>query len=151
MYEATGTIQAILPDKIEGGEFITKVSDVKHAEGVMVRSPDTGKTDYSLVYRGPLFRRWAELLSRGAVNYGADNWLQGAKETDPTIRKRIKQRYKKSAARHFWQWIIGQRDEDHAAALAFNLNGYELMLMTEPGVEGREATLAELVALTEDK
>lgn len=133
---------------IAGGEYQTKTVDTKLAEGSMVRSPDTGKTDYALTYRGPMLRRWAELLSRGAVVYGADNWLEGLREADPAIRARIKRRYKKSAARHFWQWMMGQRDEDHAAAVYFNLNGYEAMVWTDDATT-RAERIAELEALTE--
>lgn len=133
---------------IAGGEYQTKTVDTKLAEGSMVRSPDTGKTDYALTYRGPMLRRWAELLSRGAVVYGADNWLEGLREADPAIRSRIKRRYKKSAARHFWQWMMGQRDEDHAAAVYFNLNGYEAMVWTDDATT-RAERIAELEALTE--
>jgi hypothetical protein len=35
------------------------------------------------------------------------------------------ERFRESAARHFVQWMNGERDEDHAAAVVFNLNGYE--------------------------
>jgi hypothetical protein len=135
---------------VEGiGDFKTKVSDTKHAEGAMVRSPDSGKVDYSLVYRGPMLQRWAELLTRGAINYGADNWLQGLLESDNTIRGRIKKRYKKSAARHFKQWISGDTDEDHAAAVYFNLNGYEAMKWTDDATT-RSGRVAELLRMVED-
>lgn len=133
---------------VVGGEYETKTTAEKLVEGTMVRSPDTGKTDYALVYRGPMLRRWAELLSRGAVVYGADNWLEGLREADPAIRTRIKRRYKKSASRHFWQWMMGMRDEDHAAAVYFNLNGYEAMLWTD-NPETRADRVKELEALTE--
>lgn len=131
------------------GDFQTKVSDTKHAEGAMVRSPDAGKTDFSLIFRGPMLRRWAELLTRGAVNYGPDNWVQGLLEPDEQIRRNIKKRYKKSAARHFWQWMTGDRTEDHAAAMFFNLNGYEAMLWTD-GATTRGIRVAELHQLVED-
>lgn len=138
------------PGLIAGvGEFATKISDTKHAEGQMVRSPDAGKTDFSLIFRGPMFKRWAELMTRGAANYGPDNWLQGLLEADPQIRRNIKKRYKKSAARHFWQWMTGDRSEDHAAAMFFNLNGYEAMLWTDNPAT-RSDRVAELHALVED-
>lgn len=35
------------------------------------------------------------------------------------------ERFRESAARHFFQWMRGDTDEDHAAAVVFNLNGYE--------------------------
>jgi hypothetical protein len=34
-------------------------------------------------------------------------------------------RFKESALRHFIQWIDGNVDEDHAAAVLFNINGAE--------------------------
>jgi hypothetical protein len=34
-------------------------------------------------------------------------------------------RFKRSAARHFEQWLDGELDEDHAAGLFFNVNGVE--------------------------
>jgi hypothetical protein len=35
------------------------------------------------------------------------------------------ERFRASAVRHFVQWLQGATDEDHAAAVIFNLNGYE--------------------------
>lgn len=134
--------------EITGGEFSTKVSDTKHAEGAMVRSPSADKTDFSLVFRGPLLQRWAELLTRGAKNYGADNWVKGALESCPRIRNNIKKRYKESAARHAFQWITGDRSEDHAAAIVFNLNGYETMRWTDDSGT-RPERVCQLMALIE--
>lgn len=131
------------------GDFQTKVSETKHAQGEMVRSPDTGKVDISLIFRGPMLLRWAELLTRGAANYGADNWIKGVLESDPQIRSNIKKRYKKSAARHFWQWITGDRSEDHAAAIIFNLNGYEAMRWTDDSGTRPERVCA-MMELVED-
>lgn len=63
-----------------------------------------------------LLRRWAELMTRGAVKYGALNWQKAATQTELD-------RFRESAARHFFQWYLGDRDEDHAAAVLFNLSG----------------------------
>lgn len=86
--------------------------------GGMQRDTQEGKTLFHLVFDGPLLKRWAELLTRGAVKYSPGNWMkaEGQEEYD---------RFRASAARHFFQWMAGQRDEDHAAAVAFNLNGAE--------------------------
>jgi hypothetical protein len=35
------------------------------------------------------------------------------------------ERFRMSAARHFEQWLRGDTDEDHAAAVFFNINGAE--------------------------
>lgn len=87
-------------------------------ESGMVRDVEDGKTNFLLVFSGPMFERWAELLTRGAVKYSEDNWMlaQGAAEM---------RRFRKSATRHFVQWLNGDTDEDHAAAVFFNINGYE--------------------------
>jgi len=115
------------------GTFITKTSDTKEQlAGGMVRSTSEGKTLFHLVTRGPMLRRWAELLTRGAKVYGADNWMLALKATDPVERQKTKDRYQESAFRHFIQFMEGDRTEDHAAAVIFNLNGYEAMLATDP-------------------
>ena len=84
----------------------------------MVRDTTEGKTLWHLIASGPMLRRFAELLTRGAVKYTADNWL---KATGPAESER----FKESAFRHFMQWYYGDEDEDHAAAVWFNINGYE--------------------------
>lgn len=104
----------------------------------MVRSPANDKTNFTLILRGVMFQRWAELLTRGAVVYGADNWLEGLREADPAKRLAIKKRYLESATRHYVQWIRGDRDEDHAAAVFFNINGYESMVWTDNIVTRKE-------------
>lgn len=113
--------------------FETVSSDARvDLAGGMVRSPSDDKIDYTLIRKGPLFKRWAELLARGAKVYGKNNWLLGTKSTDTEARKVTKDRYLESAARHFEQWLAGDRSEDHAAAVMFNMNGYEAMLDTDP-------------------
>jgi hypothetical protein len=86
--------------------------------GGMVRDTADDKTDYSLVFDGPMLERWAVHLTKGAKKYAARNWMQAC---DGEARAR----FKASAARHFAQWMRGDTDEDHAAAVMFNLNGYE--------------------------
>jgi Domain of unknown function (DUF5664) len=101
--------------------------------GGMVRDTSEGKCDYTLITRGPLLQRWAELLSRGAVKYGRHNWTKALVATDVAARELTKDRFMESAMRHFMQWIQDDRTEDHAAAVVFNLNGYEAMLQTDGG------------------
>ena len=89
----------------------------KFASG-MERDTPEGKTDYTLVLDGPMFERWAEHLTTGAKKYAARNWMQAnsIKELE---------RFRESALRHFIQWFRGDGDEDHAAAVFFNINGAE--------------------------
>ena len=83
----------------------------------MHRDVTTGKPDYSLVDLAML-TRWAGLMTRGAEKYGRQNW-QKADSTEELYR------FKASAFRHFVQWISGERDEDHAAAVLFNIAAAE--------------------------
>jgi hypothetical protein len=84
----------------------------------MVRDVTDGKPDYSLAFDGPMFERWAVHLTKGAAKYSKRNWMQA--DGDEELA-----RFKESACRHFVQWMRGDVDEDHAAALFFNVNGVE--------------------------
>jgi len=96
----------------------------KFASG-MERDTPEGKTDYTLVLDGPMFERWAEHLTTGAKKYAARNWMQAnsIKELE---------RFRESALRHFIQWFRGDGDEDHAAAVFFNINGAEYVTSHRP-------------------
>ena len=87
-------------------------------EGGMVRDLVDGKTNWSLTADGPMLRRWAVHMTKGAVKYAVRNWMlaSGKEEAD---------RFRESAFRHFMQWYYGDVDEDHAAAVFFNINGAE--------------------------
>lgn len=89
----------------------------------MVRDLQDGKPDYSLLlaglpYEDELITRWASLMTRGAEKYGKRNWQLATSEEEL-------ERFKASAFRHFMQWITGETDEDHAAAVLFNINAAE--------------------------
>jgi hypothetical protein len=98
--------------------------------GGMVRSSGEGKVDYILALDGVMFRRWAEHLDRATKprgdfpGYAKRNWMQATKGT-PAERLEVMERARISAFRHFLQWLNGDVDEDHAAAVFFNLNVYE--------------------------
>lgn len=84
----------------------------------MVRDITENKIDYALALDGPMFKRWADHLTKGAKKYAKRNWMlaDGMTEYD---------RFRESALRHFLQWFAGETDEDHAAAIMFNVNGAE--------------------------
>ncbi|MHB8742550.1 MAG: hypothetical protein ACYC9L_05430 [Sulfuricaulis sp.] len=84
----------------------------------MVRGSTEDKTDYLLVRDGPMFERWANHLTAGSRRGLHRNWLNANSAEDLA-------RFRESAARHFEQWLRGDTDEDHAAALFFNVNGAE--------------------------
>lgn len=95
----------------------------EYASG-MRRDTQQGKARWDLLiaeqvpYSGQFFTRVAELLARGAEKYSARNWEQASGEAELA-------RFKASAFRHMMQWMSGEIDEDHSAAVCFNLLGYE--------------------------
>jgi hypothetical protein len=100
-------------------QFITKDSGervVFEATG-MVRDVQRGKARFDLIYK-PLLWRWAELMARGAEKYGERNWERAATQLEMD-------RFKASAERHLQQYLRGDLDEDHVAAVFFNLSGAE--------------------------
>ena len=105
-------------------EFTVKDSgERRHFDSGMVRDTSKGKPEYWRVFEGPMFKRWAEHLRKGAIKYPDigpmnANWtLANGREEEA--------RFKESALRHFMQWYFDEEDEDHAAAVYFNINGYE--------------------------
>lgn len=105
--------------------FVTKDSGKReeYASG-MRRDTQDGKARHDLLYaegvpyKGQFLTRVAELLDRGAEKYGARNWEKATGDDEMA-------RFKASAARHLAQWMAGDIDEDHAAAVVFNLMAYE--------------------------
>lgn len=86
----------------------------------MVRDTQEGKPRFDLLiphdlpFDQQLLTRWASLMARGASKYGDRNWEKGNGEEEL-------ERAKASAFRHFLQWFCGETDEDHAAAVCFNV------------------------------
>ena len=87
-------------------------------ESGMVRDVTEGKINYSLILDGPMFDRWAKHLTTGATKYSKRNWMKAKGDEEL-------ERFKESALRHFIQWYYDDTDEDHAAAVFFNINGVE--------------------------
>ena len=113
-----------VPPALLKEDFVIKDSGVRAAfPSGMVRDTSEGKVRYHRVLDGPMFFRWAAHLCKGAVKYpdvtpGVPNWTLASGEEEL-------QRFKESALGHFIDWYVGKRDEDHAAALFFNVNGAE--------------------------
>ena len=100
-------------------EFVVKDSGERITfGGGMLRDAAAGKVDYTLAFDGPMFYRYAQHLHKGAQKYSPRNWMKAEGESEM-------ERFRQSATRHFLQWLSGEQDEDHAAAVMFNLNGYE--------------------------
>ncbi len=119
------------------GEFITKDSGQRQTYSTgMRRDLEDGKPDYTLLDIDFL-TRWAELMGRGKVKYGRDNWRLASTEEEL-------QRFKSSALRHLFQWLNGDTDEDHSVAVAFNLAAAEM-------VKAKLAAKGEFVVTADDK
>ena len=111
------------PDEVRAAQqgFITKDSGerAEFASG-MVRDTDKGKARFDLLvadgvpYKDQFLTRCAELMMRGAEKYNDRNW-EKANSAEEVARM------KSSAFRHFMQWFCGETDEDHAAAVIFNI------------------------------
>lgn len=100
-------------------KFTLKDSGARVAyDSGMVRDVQDGKIKWHLVASGPMLQRWAVHLTAGAEKYDDDNWLKAEGEAEY-------QRFRASAFRHFMQWYRGDRDEDHASGVYFNVNGAE--------------------------
>lgn len=104
-------------------KFVTKDSGKRQEFSTgMRRDIQDDKPRYDLCIpidcKEPLLKRWAELMARGAIKYGDRNWEKACTQEELD-------RFKASAARHFVQWLMGETDEDHCAAVVFNLQGVE--------------------------
>jgi hypothetical protein len=74
---------------------------------------DAGKPQPTLIPTGFLWRL-SRHMSAGAKKYGRNNWKLGnsAKELDD---------FRDAAFRHFLAWLDDEEDEDHLAAVSFNM------------------------------
>jgi hypothetical protein len=96
--------------------YITKDSGIRQEfSSGMQRDTEVGKPRFDLIYT-PLLIDWANLMSRGAEKYTERNW-EKADNLDSLNR------FKSSAWRHFVQFMDGETDEAHHAAILFNIGG----------------------------
>lgn len=86
----------------------------------MLREPDTGRSRFDVLVSETvpldeqLLTRCAAPMEGGAQKYSCRNW----EKADPAAEL---ERMKASLFGHFMQWLTGETDEDHAAAVALNL------------------------------
>lgn len=123
-----------------GVTFLTKDSGERaRFDSGMQRDTEEGKPRFDLLiadgipYEDQFLTRVAALMARGARKYTDRNWEQADSEVE--LR-----RMKSSAFRHFMQWVAGEKDEDHAAGVVFNLLAYESTeyKMTNNNSEGKD-------------
>lgn len=106
-------------------EFIIKDSGERKvfASGM---TRDTGdKPRFLRILDGPMAERWAIQLHKGAKKYpdvrpGVPNWTLADGEEE--MRHAME-----SAMDHMVKWLRGDLDEDHAAAIFFNVNEVEFI------------------------
>lgn len=92
-------------------QFKTKDSGEREGfTGGAVRDIQDGKPRFDLIPPGPL-ERLALLYARGAEKYDEHNWTKGI----PVSRCIA------SLLRHVHQFTQGDKDEDHGAAILFNV------------------------------
>ena len=115
----------IADEAAETKKWTTKDSGARaQFDSGMQRDTEEGKARFDLLvplgvpYEKQMLTRFADLLARGAEKYTARNWEKANSQAELD-------RYKSSAFRHFMQWITGEEDEDHAAAVMFNIMCYE--------------------------
>jgi phytoene dehydrogenase-like protein len=101
--------------------FVTKDSGERQSyDSGMVRDTQKDKERFDLLrprdvpYSAQFLTRCAGLMARGAEKYGERNW-EVANSFEEV------ERFEQSAERHLQQWLAGEVDEDHAAAVFFNL------------------------------
>lgn len=112
-------MSAGVTDRETRTEFTIRMTDERVSSTGVSRDTTEGKINYALVYDGPMLKRWAEHLTKGAKLHGARNWTKASTQEDF-------ERFREGAARHFAQVMEGLTDEDHMAAVYFNLNGMAL-------------------------
>lgn len=88
------------------------------------RDTDVGKGRFDLLPCHAL-TRLAQLFESGALKYGESNWRKGMPLN----------RYLDSAMRHMVKFMDGQRDEDHAIAVVWNMM---CLIETEHMIENKE-------------
>lgn len=120
---------------MEGLPFIHDSGERQEFDTGAIRDPSKGKGRYDLISPYAL-RRLALHYEAGAGKYTDRNWEKGIPMS----------RCFSSAVRHLFQWVTGQKDEDHLAAAAWNIFAImhfeevkpEMLDIDFPGGDGSE-------------
>lgn len=134
-------------------KFVTKDSGARQTfGGGMKRDTAAGKIRPDLIKDGPMYLRWVQLLTRGAVKYDPGNWMKATGQAEYD-------RFLESADRHYFIWYMWRKyginleddsnpttlplTEDHAAAVYFNINGAEYCADQKKAIEASAERLRE--------
>ena len=97
---------------------------ISYGDDKAIREPTDGKGDmYSLPPAAIL--RLSKHYEMGAKKYGRRNYMKGIPVS----------RYIDSALRHLFKYMDGMDDEDHLAAVAFNILGAMQMELRNPDMQ----------------
>lgn len=114
-------------------EYITKDSGQREEfTSGAVRDVREGKGRYDLLPSAPI-RRWAAVMERGAKKYEQRNWEKGIPIS----------RCLDSALRHIFQYMDGQKDEDHIAQAFWNIGAVMHFEENRPDLMDLPARLEE--------
>lgn len=110
-----------LVEKAKPNDFVVKDSGKRLSyDSGMVRDTTEGKPRFEFLipdgipYDAQFLTRIAAHMAKGAAKYGDRNW-EKANSSEELARARG------SALRHMLQWQADETDEDHAAAVFFNM------------------------------
>ncbi len=142
----------------ESGDYTVEDSGERaEFDSGMVRDTEEGKLDHNIIEYGPMKLRWIEHLNVARAKYpdvkpGIPNW---------TLAREIEEfaRFLESAARHFDHWrdarmtemiawsLTGKYEaiptpEDEAAAVFFNMNGVEFVILWQD-IDEEDETLVD--------
>lgn len=129
-------------DNKASDNFTIKDSGARAELGGGVRDTEENKLDYTLVFDGVMLERYAAHLTKGARKYAARNWLKFFATRESA--RAAYDRAGRSLQRHNVDYMNGVTDEDHAAAMIFNLNVRETALRKYPDLlEDKPKSLAD--------
>lgn len=126
-------IRIFAPPKGESFQIKDSGEREEHPGG-FIREPDAEKIDFTYLFEiegvelipEEMLRRLAAHMVKGAEKYEPNNWRKARGLS-------AVQRFRRSAARHMVQWFRGEIDEDHAAAITFNIWASEIVADTTKG------------------
>ena len=96
--------------------FCDIIWTMKKTKRGMVREDKSDKLNYLSYFTPYTLERYARHMKRGELTHGRSNWKKGSYPQDE---------YLESAMRHLLAlWEGTPVDEDHAAAVVFNMMGY---------------------------
>lgn len=109
--------------------------DLRERPSGAIRDSEDGKVNYLNCFDNPMWDRFAVHMTKAEATKGKRNWMKAG--DDPATAEDDLRRGYESLARHTRQFIRGDTDEDHAAAMIFNLGWIALV---EQKIAAREQT-----------